>query len=470
MADLVDEKRPDVPVDDLSPEPRSIAWANSFADGAPRVSGPIPGPESQALERRRSHHELGAFAWLERMPVGYASGAGVTLDDVDGNRFIDLTHGHMSSSLGHGNPEIVGAVERQMRKLMHVRSYPTGPRIELMERLAEVTPEDLDLFAFFSSATEATEAALRVARAVTGGNEFLSFYGDFHGHTTGAFATAGRGSNPSTGPRPGGFMSVPGGWCHRCDFQLEPSTCGLHCVAFAERAMKSNSHGGLAGIITEPITNGSGARVYAPGFLRGLREIADRNRMLLIFDEHATGLGRTGAWWAGDHEGVVPDIIIFGKYLGNGYPITMVAVREKFRDAARGVTVTSTHGGQPAACAAALAVLDIIQRDALVDHVRTSGEACLAFLKQMEGRYSILGIAQGKGYQLGMEFIDPRTGLPSGDIAFQVGAACMERGVCVSPSGAAVRVSPMIVTSESVALRALALVEDAVADVDSRLS
>jgi 4-aminobutyrate aminotransferase/4-aminobutyrate aminotransferase/(S)-3-amino-2-methylpropionate transaminase len=375
----------------------------------------------------------------------------------------------MAAGLGHGNPEVADAIDQQTRKLMNVRNYPTVPRVELMERLAEVTPGDLNLFAFFSSGTEATEGAMRVARAVTGGHEFLSFYGDYHGKTTGAIATADSGT-ATTGPRLGGFVTVPGGWCHRCEFKLEPSTCGLHCVDFAERAMQANSHGAMAGIIAEPITNGSGGRVYAPGFLAGLRAMADRNHALLIFDEHATGMGRTGTWWAGEDEGVIPDVIIFGKYLGNGYPITMIAVRDSFRDALAGASVTSTHGGQPTACAAALAVLQIIQRDRLVEHVRRSGEACLRFLQEMQAHHPIIGIAQGKGYLLGLEFVDPATGVPSPRIAVQVAATCMAKGVCVSPTGPTIRVSPMIVTSEAVALRTFGLVEEAVTEVETALA
>ena len=448
-------------------EPLSVAWASGYAVGAPSVKVPIPGPASLAMMQRRNRHEFGLFTWIEQMPIAFASGAGVTIDDIDGNRLIDLTHGHMSAGLGHGNPEVAAAIAQQAHKLMNVRNYPVEIRVQLMERLAEVTPGDLNLFGFFSSGTEATEAAMRVARAVTGGHEFLSFYGDYHGKTTGAIATANSGTR-STGPRLGGFMTVPGGWCHRCEFKLEPQTCGLHCVGFAERALRANSHGAVAAIIAEPITNASGARVYAPGFLQGLRAIADRNSALLIFDEHATGLGRTGAWWAGDHEGVIPDIIVVGKYLGNGYPITMIAIRDVFRDSVAGVSVSSTHGGQPAGCAAALATLNIIQRDGLVEHVRTSGDACLTFLKQMEARHPIIGIAQGRGYLLGLEFVDT-TGRPSPEIAGQVAASCTAKGVCVSPSGAAVRVSPMIVTSQAVALRALGIVEEAVAEVESRL-
>jgi 4-aminobutyrate aminotransferase/4-aminobutyrate aminotransferase/(S)-3-amino-2-methylpropionate transaminase len=232
--------------------------------------------------------------------------------------------------------------------------------------------------------------------------------------------------------------------------------------------MRANSHGALAGIIVEPITNGSGGRVYAPGFLAGLQEIAHRNNAVLIFDEHATGLGRTGTWWAGDDEGVVPDMLIFGKYLGNGYPITAVAIRDGFRDAARQTSVSSTHGGQPLGCAAALATLDIIERDHLVEHVRESGEQCLTFIQDMQTRHPIIGVAQGKGYLLGLEFVDPATGSPSAAIASAVGEACLTRGVCVSYGGPTIRVSPMIVTSSEVAIRALGIVEDAVAEVEAR--
>lgn len=453
--------------DAARPLPPSVAWASAFGQTAPDVRGPIPGPKSSALYQRCAAHEFGRFTWVEQAPIAFASGEGVVLEDVDGNRFIDLTHGHMGAALGHANPEIAAAVETQIRKLSHLRNQPTEVRAELMERLAAITPGDLNLFAFYSSGTEAAEGAMRVARAVTGGHEFLSFYGDYHGRTTGAIGTS-IGSR-MTGPRPSGFISVPNGWCHRCDFGLEPSTCGLHCLDFAERAIRMNSHGALAGIIAEPVTNASGARVFPPGYLRGLRELADRAGALLIFDEHATGLGRTGTMWAGDAEGVVPDVIFFGKFLGNGYPITVVAAREAYRKTLSLERQSSTHGGQPVACAAALAVLEIVQRDGLAAHAGEAGAACLAYLQGLAQRSAIVGAAQGRGYQLALEFVDPRTGQPSEPIADRVYVACMERGVCPSPVGSTIRVSPMMVASQAVALKALGLVADAVADVERRL-
>jgi 4-aminobutyrate aminotransferase-like enzyme len=450
-----------------APDPASITWANSFAKSAPLIRGRIPGPKSLALHQRCKSREFGIFPWVEKSPIGFASGAGVTLDDVDGNRYIDITHGHMGAALGHANPEIIAAVEGQIRKFSHLRNNPTEIRAELMERLAKITPGDLNLFAFYSSGTEATEATMRVARAVTGGHEFVSFYGDYHGRTTGATATSF--GYPMTGPRLGGFVTVPNGHCHRCEFGLEPTTCKLHCVEFAERAIRVNSHGALAGIIAEPITNASGARVFPAGYLKGLRDIADRTGALLIFDEHATGLGRTGKMWAGDHEQVVPDVIFFGKYLGNGYPITVVATRERYRDVLAMEGQSSTHGGQPVACAAALATLDILERDNLVDHAARTGAVCMEFMKGVEVRHDVVGVAQGRGFQMAYEFVDPHTGQLSSKIADEVFVACMERGVCPSLVGPTIRVSPMMVASEATIIKAYGIVEDAIADVERRL-
>jgi 4-aminobutyrate aminotransferase/4-aminobutyrate aminotransferase/(S)-3-amino-2-methylpropionate transaminase len=452
--------------------PRSIEWASAFAGNAPQLQGRTPGPRSLALRERCLRGEFGSYPWVDQMPVAFETGQGVTLTDADDNLFIDLTHGHMGAALGHANPEIIEAVHRQFSRLSHVRNQPCEIRAQLQETLARITPGNLNLITFYSSGTEAAEGAMRVARAVTGGHEFVSFYGDYHGRTTGAIGTS-VGSR-MTGPRPSGFFSVPNGYCHRCEFAMEPSTCGIHCLDFAERAIRMNSHGALAGIVAEPITNASGARVFPDGYLRKLRDIADRTGALLIFDEHATGLGRTGRMWGGDHEGVIPDVIYFAKHLGNGYPVTAVAIREEYRDILaserQGERQGSTYGGQPLACAAALASVQILLRDNLTEHARVTGEKCLTYMKEVAERHAIVGIAQGRGLQLGYEFVDPKTRAPSYEIGHAVYQAAMERGIATSPVGPALRVSPMMVTSAEVALKALRILEEAIADVESRFA
>jgi len=187
---------------------------------------------------------------------------------------------------------------------------------------------------------------------------------------------------------------------------------------------------------------------------------------VLIFDEHATGLGRTGVMWAGDAEGVVPDVIFFGKYLGNGYPITAVACRETFRQALNMEGQSSTHGGQPVACAAALASVEVLLRDNLTAHAARVGAVCLAEMQAIQARHAIIGVAQGRGLQLAFEFVDPISKAPAPTIAEKVYVECLKRGVCPSLVHAMIRVSPMMVASQAASLKALRVVEEAIAHVE----
>lgn len=448
---------------------QAINWANNTAHLAPSMRTEIPGPRSMDVARRSLAHDFGTTLF-HRVPLAFAEGHGVTLTDVDGNVYLDMSHGHMVAGLGHGNPEIVDRVHTEMSRLSNVRDFPGVTRTILMERLAEITPGDLNLFKFYSSGTEAAEASMRVARIVTGGHEFVSFYGDYHGRSVGSMSTSDMSSVLDLGPRPSGALSVASGYCHRCEFKLEASTCGLHCLSFAEKAIEANGGGALAGIVLEPVTNGSGARVYPPGYLTELRNIADRTESMLIFDEHASGLGRTGTWFAGDREDVTPDIMYFSKFLGNGFPITVVATRELYRDELSTISQSSSFGGQPGACAAALAVLDVMQRDDLVSHAKALGEVCLARMREMQQRHTkLLGDARGVGLMLAFEVVDPDTGLPSQDLTVALYEACLRRGVVVSYGREALRFSPMLVTAESVALRGLDLVEEAISDLEATL-
>ncbi len=446
----------------------SIEWANAPATTAPLIDGDLPGPRSQALFEKTQQHQYGSyFQMVNALPVAFTHGEGVTLTDADGNRFLDFTQGHMVSALGHAHPRITEAVARQAGRLLNVRDFPTDVRVELMERLAAITPGDLNVFQFFNTGTEATEAALRLARAVTGAHEFLSFTGDYHGRTTSAIAT-GMG-NPATGPRPSGFLTVPAAFCYRCEFNLTYPACEMHCTDFAERLMLANSHGKLAGIIVEPVTNGSGARTYPDEFLPRLREIADRHNMLLIFDEFAT-FGRTGAWFASEHSGVVPDAVIIGKLLGNGIPISVLCVREGLKDALQQTQPSTTHGGQPVACAAALAVLDTIEEENLIAHSRALGDACLDRLHRIRNAHPSVGDARGKGLLLALDFVtDQESRQPNHEAGRLFYRKCLERGLVVSGGGNATRVCPPLVCSEETAMKAYDIADDAITALEHDL-
>lgn len=454
----------------VAPRP-SVEWANSFAADAPAVRGELPGPRSREVFGRLQRYQYGNFFHLiSLLPISFAEGHGVTLTDVDGNRYLDFTHGHMTAGLGHGHPAITEAIARQAGRLMSVRDFPSPERAELVERLAAITPGDLNVFQFFGSGSETAEAAMRVARAATGGHEFLSIWNDYHGRTPGA-AAAGVNGSPAIGPRMAGYHSVAGAFCYRCDYGLTYPSCGMHCADFAERAIVNNSHGALAGIILEPITNASGARVYPDGYLRRLRDIADRNKMLLILDEHAT-FGRTGSWWAADHEGVLADAVMFGKWLGNGFPVTVLAVREGLRDVLQQTQPSSTFGGQPLACAVALAVLKILESENMVEHARELGDVMLQRMRAIEAAHPSVGQARGKGLLLAFDFVESKqTRKPSPLAANHFYVQALRRGVVVSGGASSnVRVNPMVVTSQKTALRGLDLLDDAITEMEQELA
>jgi 4-aminobutyrate aminotransferase-like enzyme len=448
----------------------SVDWANSFAPSVPDIRGELPGPQSRDIFERIKRYQYGSFFNLiNLLPVSFAEGQGVTLTDVDGNRYLDFTHGHMCAGLGHGHPAITEAVAKQAGRLMNVRDFPSPERAELVERLAAITPGDLNVFQFFGSGSETAEAAMRVARAATGGHEFLSIWNDYHGRTPGA-ASAGTNGSPAIGPRMNGYHAVPGAFCYRCDFKLTYPSCGMHCADFAERAVLNNSSGALAGIILEPVTNASGARVYPDGYLRRIRAIADRNKMLLILDEHAT-FGRTGSWFAADHDGVVADAVMFGKWLGNGFPVTVLAIREGLRDVLQQTQPSSTFGGQPLACAVALAVLNVLESEDLIDYAGVLGATCLARMREIEAAHPSVGQARGRGLLLAFDFVESKeTRKPSPLAANTFYVNALRRGVVVSGGASSnVRVNPMVVMSEQTALRGLDLLEDAITEMEHEL-
>jgi 4-aminobutyrate aminotransferase/4-aminobutyrate aminotransferase/(S)-3-amino-2-methylpropionate transaminase len=455
----------------LAPPPRpSVDWANAEADGAPDLRTELPGPRSlENFERLRPYQYGSFFQLINLLPISFAEGHGVTLTDVDGNRYLDFTHGHMAAGLGHGHPLVAEAIGRQAGRLMNIRDFPSPERAELCERLAEITPGDLNVFQFFGSGTETAEAAMRVARAATGGHEFLSVWNDYHGRTPGA-AAAGTNGNLAIGPRMNGYHAVPGAFCYRCDFGLTHPGCGLHCADFAERSAVNNSSGALAGIFLEPITNASGARVYPDGYLRRMRDIADRNSMLLLLDEHAT-FGRTGTWFAAQHEDVVADAVMFGKWLGNGFPVTVLAVREKYRDVLQQTQPSSTFGGQPLACAVALAALNVIQAEGLIDYAAELGATCIARLREIEAAHPSVGQVRGKGLLMAIDFVESKASRrpnPQAANAFYVNA--LRRGVVVSGGASSnVRINPMVVMSQRTALRGLDILEDAITAMELEL-
>lgn len=323
------------------------------------------------------------------------SAEGMYITDQDGRQYLDFLGGYGVFSLGHRHPDVLRAVVDQLQKQpLSSKTFFNPVQGALARRLAEVAPEGLQYTFFSNSGTEAVEAALKMARAATGRIGFVSTEGGYHGKTMGALSVTGREKyRKPYQPLVPGASFVPYG-----------------DLAAAEAAINETT----AAFIVETVQGEGGVHVAPPGYLAGLRAACDRAGALLIADEVQTGLGRTGKWFGCDHEGVSPDLMTLAKALGGGVmPIgatmgTAAVWNKVFAD--NPLTHTSTFGGNPLACAAGLAVLDIMERDNLVERVATQGDRLQAALREAFKDQPLVAEVRGQGLLIGVEFAEDEVG------------------------------------------------------------
>lgn len=376
---------------------------------------------------------------------------GMYITDQDGREYLDFLGGYGVFSLGHRHPDVLKAVVDQLQKQpLSSKTFFNPVQGALARRLAEVAPEGLKYTFFSNSGTEAVEAALKMARAATGRSGFVSTEGGYHGKTLGALSVTGREKyRKPYQPLVPGASFVPYG-----------------DLAAAEAAINETT----AAFIVETVQGEGGVHVAPPGYLAGLRAACDRAGALLIADEVQTGLGRTGKWFGCDHEQVRPDLMTLAKALGGGVmPIgatmgTAAVWNKVFAD--NPLTHTSTFGGNPLACAAGLAVLDIMERDNLVERVATQGDRLQAALKEAFKDQPLVAEVRGQGLLIGVEFAEDEVGE-------LVIAQMMKRGVIAAYTLNNPRVirmePPFLVTDEQID-HAVSCLKDAVAETADLIS
>src|SRR5437867_2785724 len=289
---------------------------------APRIVTEVPGPKSRSLTARESRFlapGVQSIATLSGLAVQRAEGS--VIEDVDGNRFLDLAAGICVNALGHGHPRYRQILKQQIDEVT-VGSFTTYRRAQALEKIASHTPPGLTKAQLYSGGTEAVEAAMRLAKSYTKKYEFLSFWGGFHGKTAGTLSLIGDGTKNGLGPAMPGTYLTPYADCYRCPLGLTYPSCGIECAQFARKVIKNSTTGSLAAILVEPIQGTAGNVVPPPEFMPIIREIATENDALLISDEMITGFGRTGRWFGCQHSGVTPDILTIGKGLGSGFPVS----------------------------------------------------------------------------------------------------------------------------------------------------
>lgn len=374
--------------------------------------------------------------WLHASPTQVLStqgdrrilvqGHGCTVMDAQGRTYLDALSGQWLVNVGHGREAIAEAMAQQAKTLAYGNASraATLPAIQLAAVLAHLTPGDLSMVFFSSGGSEAVESALKIARqyhALCGEPErykVIARRGSYHGATYGAMSVSGsrRGVDPYFGPLLPGALSVSAPYCYRCDYRKTYPECDVYCVDAIEDLLQYESPKTVAAVIAEPVSAACGIVVPPPAYLPRLREICDRHGVLLILDEVITGFGRTGKMFASEHWGVVPDIMTLAKGLSSGYaPIAATICRQPVADvfgAAQGKALGHllTFGGQPVACAAALANLDILQREGLVDNAATQGAYLLSQLQGLASRHPTVGDVRGLGLLCALELVmDRRT-------------------------------------------------------------
>jgi len=429
----------------------------------PKIKVKPPGPMSKSLAEKLIKHESKGVSSIAigKIPITWEKAKGCNVLDVDGNVYIELTGGFTVAVVGHANPRVVTAIKEQADKLIHGQGgiNPNVPRVKLVEKLAQVTPGDLQKCIILNTGAEAVELATKTARLYTGKREIIAFHGGFHGKTYGALSFTSR--NFYRQP----FMSfvsgsthVPYPYCYRCPFGRSLSDCKFECIKYLEYVLDEpcSAIGEIAAILLEPIQGHEGVIVPPNNFLSEIRRICDERNILMIIDEIITGFGRTGKWFAVDHSNVVPDLIACGKGIASGFPISAVIGKADIMDAWATTTGESTHSStfmaNPLGCAASLASIAELEEKSLIDRGAKLGATMLAGFKELSSKHPIIGDVRGKGMYVGVEIVkDKNSKQPAPELASKVTDKAMEMGVLVNPGGKfghVLKFSPPLVLTE----------------------
>jgi 4-aminobutyrate aminotransferase len=425
----------------------TLTYEGLAAHAGPKLITEIPGPEAMArIERDR---KVTSPSLPRAYPFVPRRGAGSIVEDVDGNIFLDLNAGIAVTSTGHCHPKVVEAVQLQASELLHYSASDFYLPIysDVCERLDGIAPFGSARSFLSNSGTEAVEAAIKLSRYATGRQYLIGFYQSFHGRSMGSVTLTASKAKYRTnfGPMlPSVYHSFYG------DFDYIEEVLFQRMVSPTE----------VAAIVVESWL-GEGGYVLPPeGWFPYLRELCDRHGILLVCDEVQSGMGRSGTMWAIEQEGVTPDIVMAGKGIASGLPLGAMIAREDLMVWELGAH-GSTYGGSPVSCAAALATIDVIEQEGLIDNAKSVGDVLLAGLRDIASRHPIITEVRGRALWIGMSIADH-------DKATAIEQASFQKGLLVLGCGDAdIRVSPPLVFREDQARAALEIFEEAVAEVES---
>ncbi|MAU08270.1 MAG: 4-aminobutyrate--2-oxoglutarate transaminase [Anaerolineaceae bacterium] len=387
---------------------------------------------------------------------------GATLTDTNGHTSIDLSD--IIMNVGHRHPRHVAALKAALDVMITNKSGQTNAaRAQLVKRLVDITPDNLDKVYLVSEGSEAIDWAVKIARRYTGKHEILAFWGGVYGRTYAASSLNGlMRRKRQFGPVMPGVLHAPYPNCYRCPFGKQPKDCDMFCIDFLDQVMQYESTDDLAAVIVEPY-QGVGGMVFPPeGYLTRLQEWCEARDVLFILDEVQSSFGRTGKIFALEWENLRPDMICIGKGLGSGIAIAGVIGESRLFDALDPGELSGGNGGNFFAASSALAVLDIMEEEKLPEHALEIGTYLLSRFKQLQSEFNVIGDVRGKGLSIAMEFVkDPVTKEPYPEIVRQIQSVCYENGVYFGSRSHILDVRPPLVITQAQAEHAADVIEAA---------
>jgi 4-aminobutyrate aminotransferase len=405
----------------------------------PHLSGLVPGPRAQAIIERDA--AVVSPSYTRGYPLVAESGQGAIVEDVDGNRFLDFNAGIAVVATGHCHPRVVDAIQKQAARLIHMSGtdFYYEEMVALAEKLAEIAPGDVPRrVSFGNSGAEAIEGAIKLARWSTKREKIIAFFGSFHGRTLGALSLTARKAvqRAGFGPLLPGVVHAPYPNCYRCPFGQREETCAVECVRHVEDVLLKTIAPAeeTAAIVVEPVQGEGGYVVPPRKFLEELARVARENGILLVCDEVQSGMGRTGKMWASEHFDIVPDILAVAKGIASGMPLGATVARADLMTWPPGAHA-STFGGNPVACAAALATIALLE-EGLVENAARMGEHLRGRMSQWPARFPAVGQVRGLGLMIGIELVrDQATRERAPELRDRVVNMAFERGLLVLGAG-----------------------------------
>jgi 4-aminobutyrate aminotransferase/(S)-3-amino-2-methylpropionate transaminase len=393
-------------------------------------------------------------------PIVVASASGRTIIDVDGTAYLDCFSGISVVNAGHNHPRILQAAREQMDKLVHAAScvYHVPVVGELAAKLAEITPGDLEKSFFSNSGAEANEGAMRLAKQHTGRREIVALAYGFHGRTIGTLSITGNmARKKNNGPYLSGVAFGPAPYCYRCPLGLTYPSCELACAHALDDVVRVQTSGDVAAFVVEPVLGEGGIITPPAEYLTVAARIMHEHGALLIVDEVQTGFGRTGTMFGVEHSPEVNvDIMTMAKGIAAGFPLGAFTASAKFADAMKPGDHLSTFGGNPIACAAALANIAVLQEERLIENTVARGAELMARCRALQEKHGLIGEVRGRGLMIGLELVrDRKTKEPAPQEAKAIRAKMRERGILVGVGGVfgnVVRLQPPLsITSDECA-------------------